>query len=96
MTKAEAIFVLEHIEAHNGLAKEAKLMAIKALKQSKRKKGEWEEKEVFNGSCIEQWQSARCSACGLFHTTPYGYYFNHFNFCPHCGAEMRKEETNDD
>ena len=33
MTKAEAIFVLEHIEAHNGLAKEAKLMAIDALKQ---------------------------------------------------------------
>lgn len=33
MTKAEAIFVLEHIEAHNGLAKEAKLMAIKALKK---------------------------------------------------------------
>lgn len=33
MTKAEAIFVLEHIEAHNGLAQEAKLMAIDALKQ---------------------------------------------------------------
>ena len=33
MTKAEAIFVLEHIEAHNELAKEAKLMAIEALKQ---------------------------------------------------------------
>ena len=33
MTKAEAIFVLEHIETHNGLAKDAKLMAIDALKQ---------------------------------------------------------------
>lgn len=33
MTKAEAIFVLEHIEAHNGLAEEAKLMAIDALKK---------------------------------------------------------------
>ena len=33
MTKADAIFVLERIEAHNGLAKEAKMMAIDALKQ---------------------------------------------------------------
>lgn len=63
--------------------------------QAERKKGEWEEKKVFNESFIEQWQSARCSVCGLYHTTPYGYYFYHFNFCPHCGADMRGDETDD-
>ena len=54
--------------------------------------GKWEEKETFcvtdDDPIISQWQSARCSECGKYHTTPYMYYFNNYNFCPHCGAKM--------
>ena len=55
-------------------------------------KGTWEEKETFcvtdDDPIIPQWQSARCSECGKYHTTPYMYYFDNYNFCPHCGAKM--------
>lgn len=64
--------------------------------QPERKKGKWEEKEVIHeveaSTAIDEWQSARCSVCGKYHTTPYMYYFDEFNFCPNCGAEMRGEE----
>lgn len=53
--------------------------------------GEWADKEVIHKRCIEEWQSARCSACGKYHTTPYMYYFDDFNFCPNCGAKMDGE-----
>ena len=60
------------------------------------KRGAWEEKETFhNGDddpIIEEWQSARCSVCHKYHTTPYMYYFNNYNFCPNCGADMRGRE----
>ena len=58
-----------------------------------RPKGEWLEKEVHEkGVCedIEEWQSAKCSVCGRYHTTPYMYYFSDYNFCPNCGADMRE------
>jgi predicted RNA-binding Zn-ribbon protein involved in translation (DUF1610 family) len=52
----------------------------------------WLEKEVLslvNGAqLIEEWQSARCSACGKYHTTPYMYYFNEYKFCPNCGEAI--------
>lgn len=54
--------------------------------------GKWEEKETFcvadDDPIISQWQSARCSECGKYHTTPYMYHFNSYNFCPNCGAKM--------
>lgn len=54
-----------------------------------RKRGKWEERKVIeDGKVIEEWQSARCSVCGKFHTTPYMYYFDDFAYCPHCGARM--------
>ena len=68
---------------------------IKALPSvtPKRKTGKWEEKNIvykddrgFNS--IEAWQSARCSKCGKYHTTPYAYYFDDYNFCPNCGTKM--------
>ena len=58
--------------------------------------GEWLEKKVFDNTDedfvwkIEKWQSARCSVCGKYHTTPYMYYFDNFNYCPYCGAKMDK------
>ena len=64
-------------------------------------KGKWEEKTVFNymdeDVCIvEEWQSARCSVCGKYHTTPYMYHFDHFNYCPNCGAKMDKKGETDE
>ena len=52
--------------------------------------GKWEQKEVFSldDTTIEQMQSARCSSCGKYHTTPFSYYFSKYNYCPSCGARM--------
>ena len=52
----------------------------------------WLEKEVVSPidgiPPIEEWQSARCSACGKYHTTPYMYYFDEYAYCPNCGQAM--------
>ena len=61
----------------------------------------WIEKEIFHNddkTPIEDWQSAKCSNCGLYHTTPYQYYFKDYEYCPYCGEKMVKEQTdgNDD
>ena len=63
------------------------------IKSAEREHGEWMEKKVvdYEETTIDQWQSARCSVCDRYHTTPYMYYFDDFNFCPNCGADMRKE-----
>ena len=58
-----------------------------------RKKGKWEEKAVSDEKVIDEWQSARCSACGKYHTAPYMYYFNNYNYCPNCGARMTEEDV---
>ncbi len=61
---------------------------------SAQKKGKWTERIVIEDrKAIEEWQSARCSVCGKYHTTPYMYYFDYFAYCPNCGALM--EEGND-
>lgn len=58
--------------------------------------GKWEECEIVQEDgdykIIEEWQSARCSVCGKYHTTPYMYHFDHFNYCPNCGAKMERRE----
>lgn len=59
--------------------------------QPMQKKGEWIERSVFDepqGKRIEQWQSAKCSVCGKYHTTPYLYKYTYHDFCPSCGAKM--------
>ena len=62
--------------------------------EPERKKGKWTEKEVFTSGKgkIREWQTAKCSVCGKYHTTPYLYYFGDYNFCPMCGAEMTRGE----
>ena len=72
-----------------GVHIDALKIAVRAMAEE-RKKGEWEEKTVFDEPGLNQYQSARCSACGLYHTTPYSYYFYHYKYCPYCGAEMRE------
>ena len=58
------------------------------------REGKWTEKSVFFASeenvTIDAWQSAKCSVCGRYHTTPYMYFFDNYNFCPICGADMRQ------
>lgn len=53
--------------------------------------GHWEECEVLDENCVEVCQSARCSICGRYHTTPYMYYFDQYKYCPNCGARMDGE-----
>lgn len=54
------------------------------------KTGKWGERKVSNERVIDEWQSARCSVCEKYHTTPYMYYFDDFNFCPNCGSRMER------
>lgn len=61
-----------------------------------KKKGTWKEKSVIfteDVPSLDSWQSARCSVCGKYHTTPFMYYFDNFNYCPNCGADMRESVT---
>lgn len=92
MTREEAIEWLEVMKETAIFEQyEALKMAIEAL-QAEAVQGEWEDREVFNETdddyFVEEWQSARCSVCGKYHTTPYMYYFDDFNYCPNCGAKM--------
>lgn len=59
------------------------------------KRGRWVERRVsyVPDSDIYEMQSAKCSACGLYHTTPYQYSFTDYNFCPHCGVKMEMSEN---
>ena len=60
--------------------------------EPERKTGEWIEREVFESKGqVEELQSAKCSVCGKYHTTPYLYYFDKFPYCPNCGARMERE-----
>jgi len=77
-----------------GMKKEPIVIETKAEEEAKMKEeqakasGRWEERKVADGNSIEDWQSARCSVCGKYHTTPYFYTFYYYKYCPHCGARM--------
>ena len=89
--------IVAQINIDNAKLKEIVDEAVKRLEEElepKRKRGKWEEKEVHEKGTledIEEWQSARCSVCGKYHTAPYMYYFNNYNFCPNCGAKMTED-----
>lgn len=57
------------------------------------RRGNWEERKVSDKNCIDEWQTACCSVCHKYHTTPYMYYFDNYNYCPNCGAKMDGEQT---
>lgn len=74
---------------------EAYLRTVKPIDPVKH--GKWIEQKVTHednrrSTIIADWQSAKCSNCGKYHTTPYLYYFNHYNYCPNCGAKMDGED----
>lgn len=58
------------------------------------KTGQWIERQVSDGKAIEKWQTAKCSVCGRYHTTPYLYYFDLYKYCPNCGAYMGGKDGN--
>lgn len=59
--------------------------------------GSWVEKQVVDNEEVEidQWQSARCSKCDKYHTTPYLHYFDDYNYCPNCGAKMLEPQESE-
>ena len=67
-----------------------------SLARKERTMAKWLEKEVVSPidgiPPIEEWQSARCAACGKYYTTPYMYYFYEYAYCPSCGASMTEDE----
>lgn len=57
--------------------------------QPERKKGKWLHKWSGDGSV---WLEQNCSECGVtFEEEP-----NNYNFCPHCGADMREDDHETD
>ena len=55
------------------------------------KHGRWEQVEVVHDrkdAKIQDWQQAKCSVCGRWHTTPFMYYLKLDNYCSNCGAKM--------
>lgn len=95
--RSDAIKVVRHISMELVDA-DTRQKLIEALPSADRPQGEWKEKTTFHNAddnpIIEEWQSARCSVCGKYHTTPYLYYFNDYNYCPNCGAKMFAKDTN--
>ena len=59
---------------------------------SAQKRGKWQNAQVSSEG-VEEWQAAQCSVCKRWHTTPYAYYFDHYQYCPNCGAKMRETEA---
>lgn len=79
MTRQEAVLMIEndirlHHDYLSGNYRKALRMAISALAQSEQKKGRW----------IDMDDNVMCSCCGATH------YGADKNFCPNCGADMRK------
>ena len=57
----------------------------------------WIERQVaFTKDCgIEEMQSAKCSACGRYLTTPYHYSFYDYPYCPMCGEKREGNDASD-
>jgi hypothetical protein len=89
MTKQDILDYFSDINyAYNDCNKHDDLSRmLDELIETQPKIGEWLEKEV-NSDKVDEWQSARCSVCNRYHTTPYMYYFSHYEYCPNCGAKM--------
>ena len=51
----------------------------------------WENIWVNTEDPIEMWQIAKCHKCGKHTMRAYKYSFSLYDFCPHCGADMRSK-----
>lgn len=62
------------------------------------KHGRWEEQTVIykdEEPYDAEMQSAKCSLCEKYLTTPFLYYFNEYAYCPNCGAKMDEEDDSE-
>lgn len=62
------------------------------------KVAEWDDIQVFEvvGTTVDRLQSTFCPVCRRYHTTPYVYSYNHYDYCPNCGSQMRRRITNEE
>lgn len=65
------------------------LEELKAYRTTNRPQGEWIITEQDNG---HKWTHRKCSECGKGIIEPLG--VSGMNYCPNCGADMRKIEGN--
>lgn len=90
MTREEAISDLNAIkkffEQVRGAYPVSLEYAIGALKD-KPKEGEW---KAVKASIYPYGYDVKCSVCGFIMGSSYG-----FKYCPHCGAEMKGEESDE-
>ena len=54
--------------------------------------GKWKEYQRLEANIVGELQSAECSVCGRYHTTPYMHSYDYYEYCPWCGARMEAEE----
>lgn len=86
MTKEHAIQILRgEVLGTNEQTHEAVFMAIKALKNEK-KRGRWLLHEYPDG-----YYHTECSECGKVYSENV-YFLRKPNYCPHCGAQMERSE----
>ena len=87
MTREEALAILRK---ENGVVYSEYEEAVDVIEKAlaDRPHGEWIPKAVHN--C---WTRFECSVCGYYHEPvhDFGESKPDYNFCPNCGADMRKE-----
>ena len=90
INRGEAILAVTERIRQLGLDDDYHVVSIRqAIRDlpSEQRTGRWTKKDVSSKG-VEEWQSAQCSVCGKWHTSPYMYFFAHYNYCPWCGARM--------
>ena len=68
------------------------LTELTERRKAEPQEGEWENITTCTAeeAGVETLQQMRCSVCKRWHTEPYIYYVKPSNYCPNCGAKMKK------
>ena len=68
------------------------LTELTERRKAEPQEGEWENITTCTAeeAGMETLQQMRCSVCKRWHTEPYIYYVTPSNYCPNCGAKMKK------